>query len=1189
MLGAIARFEVRYHLRNFLFYILTFIFALLAFAGVASDGVTIGGGIGNVHRNAPFVTMQFLLVLSVFGVLTTTAFVANSVLRDFDIGIDPLFFSSPIKKWQYLGGRFLGSYFISVLLFAGVVLGIMVGSFMPWLDPQTLGTFQLWPYLFSLIFLVAPTLFLVGAIFFSVAALTRSLLWTYASNIALIVGWVISRRQLRDIENETLGVLLDPFGMGAFSVVTRYWTVFEKNTLVLPLDGPFLMNRILWIGVGLIILAVAFWRFNFAAAAQKGKKKKLAEGEQPKALPIALQLPRVTQTFGGISSFRQFMATVRLESKTVLTSIPFFIIVLLGVMNVWGGTSSLQRLFGTPVYPVTHLMVETIADGFALFAAIIGTFFAGELVFRERTLKLNEVHDVTPTPTWAMWAAKFVALLLVCGAALLAGIATTILVQTARGYHDYEFGLYASGAFLHFGVLVLLIAGLSFVLQVLLNNKYVGFAGVMLYIVLDGALPALDFEHNLYRFANYPPGGYSDMNGWGHFIQPRLWMNIYWMLFILIFLAIGHLLWVRGTDDAFRSRLREARRRFGAPVLTTLSVLLVAFVSTGCFIYYNTNVLNEYRTTKQVEKAQADFEKKYKRYENLPQPRITDVQADVAIHPQKRSVDIRGKYTLVNKTQAPIAELHVLADSTLDTVEVSIPGAKLKSADKDLGYSIYTLTPPMAPGAVLPMTFHTAWAARGFVNGESNVRVVENGTFFNNAEMFPHIGYIEDFELQDRNDRRKHGLKPIERARPATDMQARMDNAISRESDWINLDTTVSTSADQIALAPGYLQREWTENGRRHFHYKTTAPILGFWSYLSARYEVKRDEWQSPDGTSIPIEIYYDAKHPYNVDRMIDGVKKSLDYFTKNFSPYQHKQVRILEFPGYRTFAQSFPNTIPFSESIGFIADLRDPEDSIDYVFYVTAHEVAHQWWAHQVIGGNVQGSTMIVETMAQYSALMVMEKEYGRDKMQRFLKYELDRYLSDRGSELIAEQPLVMVENQGYIHYRKGSLVMYALRDYIGEDRVNAALAKFLRDHAFEEAPYTTAPELVKYFRAEAPPEHQETITDLFERITLFDNKTNSVTSTKRADGKYVVKITVASTKLRADEKGEEKAVPLNDLIDIGVFADKERVLFSEKRRLTKPVETFEIVVGEKPVKAGIDPFNKLIDRNPKDNVKSL
>jgi ABC-2 type transport system permease protein len=425
--------------------------------------------------------------------------------------------------------------------------------------------------------------------------------------------------------------------------------------------------------------------------------------------------------------------------------------------------------------------------------------------------------------------------------------------------------------------------------------------------------------------------------------------------------------------------------------------------------------------------------------------------------------------------------------------------------------------------------------------------------------------------------------------KPQSDVQARMNNQVSREADWIDLDTTVSTSSDQIALAPGYLQRTWTADGRRYFHYKTTSPILAFWSYLSARYAVKRDAWNS-----IPIEIYYDPKHPYNVDRMIYGVKKSLDYFTRNFSPYQHKQVRILEFPRYASFAQSFPNTIPFSEGIGFIADLRD-EEKIDYVFYVTAHEVAHQWWAHQVIGGNVQGATMLVETMAQYSALMVMEKEYGREKMQKFLRYELDRYLRDRGGELVAEMPLAQVENQQYIHYRKGSVVMYALRDYIGEEKVNAALAKFIRDHAFSGPPYTTAGELVRYFREVTPPEYQNVVTDLFERIILYDNQTRAATATKRADGKYVVKLTVASTKLLADAKGEEKPVPIDDWIDIGIFATagkKEnlgKALFMEKRRITKPIETFEIVVGEKPARAGIDPYHKLIDRNPKDNMKAL
>jgi ABC-2 type transport system permease protein len=1184
MFRAITGFELRYHLKSPLFYILSLLFFLLTFGAVVSDTVTIGGALGNVNRNSPFVIMQFMLIMSVFGVLTTTAFVANAVHRDFELGTDALFFSSPMRKWQYLGGRFLGSFSVGVMVYLGVVLAIMIGSLMPWIERERLGPFDLAPYLFSLFVIIVPTLFLIGAIFFSIAALTRSMMATYSSVIAFFVAWGVSRAQMRDIENEALAAVLDPFGLSAFFISTRYWTVFDRNTRVVPLDGPFLMNRLLWVGVGIAFLALTFWLFNPGAAMRKASRKKRKLDDRPGSMErIASVLPKVRQAFGGGASFRKYLAVAKLETSAVLKSVPFIVIMLLGVMNIWGSSTAVNRIFGTAVYPVTHLMVNVIMDAFSIFAVIIAAFYAGDLVFRERTLRLNEVSDAMPVPTWVIWTAKLTALAVVGVISIAIAIATTILIQTAKGYHNYELGVYAQSLFLEIGAIVLLLAGFSFVLQTILNNKYLGFFGMMLYVVLDGALPAMQLEHNLYRFANLPPGGYSDMNGWGHFVAPRLWFITYWTLFIAMFLTIGHLLWVRGTEHAWKQRLRIARQRLAGPVVAALVLSFVAFVSTGCYIYYNTNVLNDYRTTKDGERLQAEVEKKYKKYEGIPQPRITDVKADVDIHPDRRAIDVRGSYIVENRSGTPISKLHVVLDNNLDRTDVNIPGAKLESGDREHGYWIYRLATPLQPGAKLPVTFHTGWAAKGFVNGPSNVSVVENGTFINNNDFFPMFGYQNGAELQDRNKRRKHGLKPLERMKPPTDLQARMNNQISRDSDWINLDTTVSTSADQTALAPGYLQRTWTQNGRRYFHYKTTSPILGFWSYLSARYEVKRDKWND-----IPIEIYYDRKHEYNVDRMIYGVKKSLDYFTKNFSPYQHKQVRILEFPGYRTFAQSFPNTIPFSESIGFVADLRDKE-SIDYVFYITAHEVAHQWWAHQVIGGNVQGSTMIVETMAQYSALMVMEKEYGRERMQKFLRYELDRYLGGRGGELVAEKPLSLVENQQYLHYRKGSLVMYALRDYIGEEAVNRALAKFIAAHRFEGPPYSTAADMVRYFRAEAGPEHQEIITDLFERIILFDNQTRTVTSTKRADGKYVVKVTVASTKLRGDDKGEEKPVPVNDLIDIGVFGEKEKVLFSEKRRITRPLQTFEIVVGEKPVKAGIDPFNKLIDRNPKDNVKSL
>jgi aminopeptidase N len=304
-------------------------------------------------------------------------------------------------------------------------------------------------------------------------------------------------------------------------------------------------------------------------------------------------------------------------------------------------------------------------------------------------------------------------------------------------------------------------------------------------------------------------------------------------------------------------------------------------------------------------------------------------------------------------------------------------------------------------------------------------------------------------------------------------------------------------------------------------------------SFQSARYAVANDRWND-----VALQVFYHPAHAFNVARMIDASKKSLDYFTREFSPYQYKQFRILEFPAYETFAQSFPNTIPFSEGIGFIADLSD-DKYIDYVFYVTAHELAHQWWGHQIAGRRAQGMTILVETLAQYSALMVMEHEYGPQKMRRFLKYELDSYLKNRGGELIEELPLRLVEDQPYVHYRKGSLAMYALKDEIGEDAVNRALRKILDRYAFKGAPFPMSGDLIDAFRAEAPADKQAFITALFEKITLWDLSVTDVNVQPTGDGRYRVAMTVATKQFEADGGGRETEVPLDVWLDVAVFGE--------------------------------------------------
>ena len=1196
MLGEIFRFELRYQLRQPVFWIAGALFFLMTFLAVSTDAVAIGGSIGNVNRNAPFVIMQLLMVMSLLGVFVTTAFVASPVVRDHEAGTQELFFSTPVRKRDYLVGRFAGALVVALAVSVPVALGVMLGGLMPWLEPERVGPFMLGPYLFGLALFVVPNTVFTGSLLFGLATMTRSLVVTYAGVVGLFVAYAVAGNLLSDVENETFAAMLDPFGGGAFAVATRYWTVADRNTLLLPLDGALVANRLVVMGIGLAVFALTYARFSFTVVESRRarRRRQRAQDAAPTtddtnvmaAMPASP--PRVALQFSGV---RQLARQTRLEVAGVGKSVGFLVILAFCVLNMIGNSTVIDQMFGTPVYPVTHLMISILQSGF-LFVFIILTFYSGELVWRERTMKLNEVFDALPTPNWVIWGAKVLALLFVVAALLITTILTGMGIQAYRGYGNFEVGLYLRGIFLVAGIPYLLAAVLAVFFQVVTTSKYAGFLLMIVYFISGPVLSAWGFDHNLYQYGSAPFAPYSDMNGFGHFVTPLTWFYVYWTFGAGI-LAVGiHVLWVRGVAASLRDRMRLARQRSTPAVAGMLAAVTLGFIATGGYVFYNTNVVNEYLPSDVQEGRQAEYEREYKQYEELPQPRITSLYADVDIYPERRAVDIRGRYTLRNKTASPVPTLHITVNPLVTVRAIEAPGLELTLDDETLGYRIYELSDPLAPGAAMELAFDVAIENPGFVTSGSNINVVENGTFINNLQYFPRIGYSRGGELGDPNERRKLGLVPIQRMPSIDDVAARRRHYITGESDWIDFETVVSTSADQIALAPGYLQREWEEAGRRYFHYKMDAPILGMVAYLSADWKVARDRWND-----VAIEIYYDEAHPYNIDRMIDGVKKSLDYLTSQFSPYQHRQVRIVEFPRYARFAQSLPNTIPFSESIGFIAKLdEEDEDAIDYVFYVTAHEVAHQWWAHQVIGGNLQGSTVLSETMSQYSALMIMEREYGREQMRRFLKYELDNYLGSRGGELIEELPLLLVENQGYIHYRKGSLVMYALRDYVGEEALNAALARYVAAVGFQEPPYTYAREFLSFVREVVPPEYESVIEDLFETITLYDNRLVEATYEPRPDGTYLVRLEVEAQKFRADGQGVEREVPVDDWIDLAVFGEREpgsspdgKLLALEKQRIDASEAVFELVVDEEPRRAGIDPFTKLIDRNPDNNLANV
>ncbi len=1190
MFGQILGFELGYRFRGFAVYLFAGVMFLMAFSAIATDSVQMGGAIGNAARNSPYEIVRLMSMMSAIGLIALTGFVASAVNRDHELMTDEMFYTTPASRASYLFGRFGGALLTAFFAVCVAAPAIAIASTMPWQDPERILPFSVLPYLYALGVFVLPNLFLLGAILFAFATLTKRVVFTYVAMLGILMGWALTQMHVGDLESRLVASLADPFGITTFNLATRYWTVVEKNALLPPLDGPLIMNRLIWVGVGVAALVFTWARFRMEVGEKRSRRSAAAVAAvSAPGREVAIEtvaIPKVAQDFSRRGYIRQWLNQTRVEVAGVLRSVPFLVIMIFGVFNLAGSLGA--DIGGRTGLPVTREMLSMIGGTFDLFLFVVLLVYAGLLVWRERAARMNEIQDTLPMPDWIPLTAKLTGLVVIALVALGVAMTTTIVYQLARGYTFLEIPLYLRGLFVLSLAEWLLIAALAISVQTLTNNKIAGFVIMIGYFILLEVLPSIDFTNNLAIYATTPPAPYSDMNGYGHFVKPLVWYHVYWGFLAAGLVLVSSLFWIRGTDTPVRLRLREAARRATPARIAAITAMLVGFVGTGAWIYYNTHVLNEYTTGRSENDRAALYEQRYKQYQGIPQPRVTDVRLDVDLYPEERRVEIKGDLTLVNKTDGPISELHVVNERTLELASFSLPEESITLDDREIGYRIYALDGPLAPGDTLEVSFEARIVNEGFVDGRSNTRVVENGTFLDNSHCVPVFGYMDDQELSNTHERRKRGLPEHEDMAPPDDIIAR-GNTFSVDADWISYEATISTSPDQIAITTGDLEDEWVADGRRYFHYEMDAPMLHFFPIVSGRYEVARDAWND-----IGIEIYYHPTHTYNVDRMIESVKQSLSYYTTNFTPYQHRQIRIVEFPRYSGFAQSFATTIPYSESVHFIDDLRSQED-LDMLFYITAHEVAHQWWGHQVVVAWVQGATFIEEAMAQYSALMVMERDVGPTQMKKFLAYELDRYLSGRAQERKEERPLLTVENQGYIHYRKGSLAMYALRDYIGEERLNAALREYIDRVAFQEPPYTNSIEFVEALRGAMPESLEYLIEDLFETITLYDNRTSEASVEETDDGRYRVTLAVQSAKVRADGRGVETEVPHHDWIEIGVFGERRdgepigKPLYLEKHRLASGESEIVLVVDERPVRAGIDPRNLLIDRVPSDNVRRV
>ena len=1174
-LFAIAGFEARQRLAllsTWVYFLAFFALAVLwmaAAGGMFKEAVVSFGG--RVLINGPRQIAFTVAFLGCLGVVVTAAMMGRAVQQDFEHEMHHFFFSAPIGKYAYVFGRFFGAWAVLALVFGGILLGAWLGSMAPGVDPDRVGGASVAAYLLPWLFTLLPNIFIFGAIFFVLAALTRRMLPVYVASIVLLIGYTVAPSLARDFDYKTLGALIDPFATTALITLTEYWPTAERNARPVLPEGLYLANRLLWCGFALVVLLLGYWRLHLTGPLENRRSEARTPGGADAGTTTVADI-RERPDFARRSLALLLAKQTWLQLRQSVATLPFVLATLAGLAMLVGGSFGTGMLHGASTNPVTWQMLELIGDGFALFIVVVTTFYASQLVWRERDARTAQLFDVLPLPGWLAPLSKTLALVGMQALLLLLAMLCTMLCQVLRGYFALEPGLYLRTLFTILLPQYAILAVLSVAVFALCGRKFLGYALLAAIHVTGMVCQGLGLDHVLLSGA-FPALPWSDMNGYGHHLQRERMLELYWGSLALVLLVLAVVLWPRGVNAEVGSRMRLARQGLSRGVLAAFGAGLLLFGASGALLWYELGAAGNYHATRTLDARRAEYETRYRRFAALPQPRLAEVRLRADLYPRTRTLAVDGDYELENSGAAPIAELVVYQRPGADLAARLSQPARLVDADRARGFYRYRLATPLAPGARLAYTFQLSAAPAGLFGLGTDTPVAANASWFTDEDL-PRIGYQPGVELDDERDRRRHGLGP--RARPQAD-------ALSPTPQRMRFEALVTTNVDQIAVAPGALEREWIAGERRHFRYRAELPILGHYAIASARYAVRHERWQD-----VAIDAFHQPGREANVERLVRGASAALDYGARAFGPYRLHDLRLVETPRGAGPAQAFPGLLALPETGAFIAGADSGErKEIDYPFYMGAYLTARQWWGQQLAAPNAPGGALLADGLAEYTALMTLQRSLGPSAMRRYLRQDQYAYLLGRATATGREVPLVQAGPEAWLAQRKGGLALYVLQDQIGEERVNAVLRALLARHADAGQPAPAAAALVAALRAAAPADKAYLVHDLFEDLVLYENRADSASARRRPDGKYEVTLRASAGKLRTGTgAAAEQPLALADTIEFGVDDREGRPLVRERRLVRARAQVVSFIVSAQPGRAGIDPDHRLIDKKPADNM---
>jgi hypothetical protein len=1204
MFSEIFLFEWKSGLRRPAIYIYAAALFALTFVCFANGALPAGT---REHYNSPYLIALWCAGMSMLMMLVSSPVMGTPLYRDIEHNTHSYYLSYPVAKTGYFWGRFLGAFacllLVSCAIPAGIWLGSIAGPALGWQESSFYGPNQWSYYLHPYLMIALPNLVFTSGFFFGLVALTRNVKVIYTGGLVLFLGYFLSIFFLKQTHNEALINLADPFGVTNIRNLSDSAGDFLQNNTLFPVTGAFLLNRLTWAGLGLAFLGYAYLRFNFTRFfnGKEVKTKAVAVMEdagQKRLMPVQGHYDRRYNR-------HTLFALFKIELNN-LTRDPYFrIIISCGLVFLlfifWTGSNT----NGIPDLPRTVMFLQI--DPFFTFLFILIVFYTGETLHRDRTTRYAFIGDALPVPDWVLGGSKLLALLFLGCCFSLLPLLIGLPIQLAKGFYHFNFPLYGMYILTIILPKLLEMVVFAYTVHVVVNHKFAAhavavFTWIGIFLLRDSGI----FDYNLLLYSYTPYYFVSDMDGLGHMAKPVYWFTAYWLLDGGLLIVLASLFYYRGVLSSFKERLKLVPQRFTPGVKIVTGLLFAAFLVAGTYLYYNVSYLNAYLTKGETDQRAVIYERTLKRYAGLPLPQITRIKMNADLFPERQLALISARMTVVNTNTLPVSEFLVDANG-LSAYTLLQDGREVPyrcpltyrrgmfnffRPERDTAdFRLYRLRAELAPGDSAVLEVRSEIAHRGFTNWSYATDLLRNGTCL--TSFLPSFGYDQGDELSDPYDRRKYGLPPrlvvsVADKGDAGKLQAGMN--------WnlLNLEVTLSTSGDQTAIAPGALVRQWRRKGRNYFHYVQDRPgVYGAFPILSARYAERKDSVWLDKTHRVGIHLYYHPEHAANLGRFLAAYRDGLHYFSSAFGPYPYRDIRLAETSVYSRTRGAAATLDTYNDLFAWNAAPAGPGQD-DYVYLETARALAQQWWGFQVAPNDGAGSGVISEGLSRYSVLKLAEKKYGMGRMRQLLQDQAGPYryyLALREHMNKEEQPLA-TSDESFVTEGKAAVVLYGLADLIGEDRVNVALQDFRRSYAFKSVPpFAGSNDLYAFLKKQVPADKQYYLEDSWQKMTVYHNRLvaiNAVPSGKNND--YLVTLDIGVAKVYRDGRGRETpAKNMEDYIDIGVFEKNASPLYLQKYKLTAGQHVIRLAVHGKPDYAGIDPFGKLIDDNPGDNLMSF